>query len=294
MSLDLAGAEHAVQSRVGDPLGMDATRAAWGIHQLVNEGMAGAARVHAIERGKDPRGLPLFAFGGAGPVHGFGVARILHAPRLIVPFGAGVTATVGFLTAPLAFDFVRTFYGQLDQIDWGRVNALFDDMAGQGDAILARTGVSDSERRESRQADLRYAGQGHEIRVDLPDGVLGPEHLPEITRRFEHVYQGLFGRTGPNVPLEAVSWRLLASGPRPEVALRAVRGEPRDARKGERPAYFPEWGEKRPTPVYDRYALSPGATFDGPAIVEERESTTIVGPGSTILVDEFRNVHVTP
>src|SRR6185436_12267008 len=131
---DLAGAERAVQMRIGDPLGMDATRAAWGIHQLVNEGMAGAARVHAIERGKDPRGLPLFAFGGAGPGHGFGVSRVLHSPKLIVPFGAGVTSTIGFLTAPLAFDFVRTFFGQLDRVDWDQVNAIVDDMASQGDA----------------------------------------------------------------------------------------------------------------------------------------------------------------
>ena len=173
------------------------------------------------------------------------------------------------------------------------MNALFDDMAGQGDAILARSGVAEGDRRESRQADLRYAGQGHEIRVDLPDGVLGPSTCRRSRGASSTSTRGLFGRTGPNVPLEAVSWRLLASGPRPEVALRAARGEQRDARKGERPAYFPEWGEKRPTPVYDRYALSPGATFDGPAIVEERESTTIVGPGSTILVDEFRNLHVT-
>jgi N-methylhydantoinase A len=272
---------------------MDAVRAAWGIHQLVNEGMAGAARVHAIERGKDPRSLPLFAFGGAGPVHGFGVATILHAPRLIVPFGAGVTATVGFLTAPLAFDFVRTFYGQLDQIDWDRVNALFDDMAGQGDAILARSGVADGDRKQSRQADLRYAGQGHEIRIDLPNGVLGPEHLPEIARRFEVVYEGLFGRTGPNVPLEAVSWRLLASGPRPQVALRATRVAEGTARKGVRPVYFPEWAETRPTTVYDRYALLPGTEFAGPAIVEERESTTVLGPSASAMVDEFRNLHVT-
>ena len=120
---------------------MSPVRAAWGIHQLVDEGMASAARVHAIERGKDPRGLPLFAFGGAGPAHGFGVASILHSARLIVPFGAGVTSTVGFLTAPLAFDFVRSFLSQLDSVDWHRVNAMLDDMAAQGDAILARSGV---------------------------------------------------------------------------------------------------------------------------------------------------------
>jgi N-methylhydantoinase A len=293
LSLDLAGAERAIQTRIGDPLSMSATQAAWGIHQLVNEGMAGAARVHAIERGKDPRALPLFAFGGAGPGHGFGVASILHSPRLIVPFGAGVTATIGFLTAPLAFDFVRTLYGQLDQIDWQRVNALLADMAGQGDAILARSGVAVADRHMSRQADLRYAGQGHEIRVDLPDGALGPEHLAEITQRFEQVYQGLFGRTGPNVPLEAVSWRLLAAGPRPEVTLRGTPGEVSpDARKRQRAVYFPEWGERRPTPVYDRYRLAPGAVLSGPAIVEERESTTVVGPGATIEVDEFRNLHV--
>jgi len=210
-----------------------------------------------------------------------------------VPFGAGVTATVGFLTAPLAFDFVRTFYGQLDQIDWDRVNALFDDMAGQGDAILARSGVPATDRRVSRSADLRYAGQGHEIRVDLPDGILGPSNLATITEAFERVYQGLFARAGPNVPLEAVSWRLLAAGPRPEVALRgAPSGAAGDARKSERPVYFPEWGEKRPTTVYDRYRLAPGATFAGPAVVEERESTTILGPSAKIEVDEFRNLHV--
>ncbi|MDQ3808910.1 MAG: hydantoinase/oxoprolinase family protein [Chloroflexota bacterium] len=293
LRLDVGSAERAVRARIGDPLGMSPTQAAWGIHQLVNEGMASAARVHAIERGKDPRSLPLFAFGGAGPVHGFGVATVLHAPRLIVPFGAGVTATVGFLTAPLAFDFVRTFYGQLDRIDWQHVNALFDDMAAQGDAILARSGVPEPQRRFSRQADLRYAGQGHEVRVDLPDGTLGPEHLPAITVAFEQVYRGLFGRTGPDVPLEAVSWRLLASGPRPVLKLRASdAGSARDARKGERPVYFPEWGEHRPTPVYDRYLLRPGARLDGPAVLEERESTTIVGPTARLEVDHFRNVHV--
>src|SRR6266536_4942952 len=119
---------------------------------------AGAGRVHAIERGKDPRSLPLFAFGGAGPAHGFGVASILHSPRLIVPFGAGVTSTVGFLTAPLAFDFVRSFLSQLDTVDWAHVNQVLDDMAAQGDAILARSGVSADERHISRQADVRYAG----------------------------------------------------------------------------------------------------------------------------------------
>jgi N-methylhydantoinase A len=295
LRLDRAAAEEAIRTQVAEPLGMSPTRAAWGIHQLVNEGMASAARVHAIERGKDPRGLPLFAFGGAGPGHGFGVARILHSPRMLVPFGAGVTSAIGFLTAPLAFDFVRSFLAQLDTVNWEHVNALLADMAGQGDAILARSGVPPDDRRFSRQVDLRYVGQGHEIRVDLPDGPLGADSVSTIRLTFERVYSSLFGRTGPDVPLEGVSWRLLASGPVPSVNLHAAQLDARsgnDARKSERQVYFPESEEHRPVPVYDRYLLAPGSAFEGPAIVEERESTTVIGPGARVEVDQSRNLSV--
>jgi N-methylhydantoinase A len=292
LRLDRAAAEQAIARHIAEPLQMSATQAAWGIHQLVNEGMASAARVHAIERGKDPRGLPLFAFGGAGPGHGFGVSRVLHSPELIVPFGAGVTSTVGFLTAPLAFDFVRTFFGQLDRVDWDQINAIVDDMTHQGNAILGRSGVPEADRQFTRQADVRYAGQGHEIRIDLPAGRLGPESLPAVQQTFEKVYRALFGRIGPNVPLEAVSWRVLAAGPRPSVALSATRVQPGEALKRERLAYFPEWGEHRPTPVYDRYLLSGGANLNGPAIIEERESTTVVGPSARMHIDDFRNLHI--
>ncbi|HEY1294046.1 MAG TPA: hydantoinase/oxoprolinase family protein, partial [Chloroflexota bacterium] len=275
LRLDREAAERAIATHVGEPLAMSAVRAAWGIHQLVNEGMASAARVHAIERGKDPRSLPLFAFGGAGPGHGFGVAGILHSPRLIVPFGAGVTSAFGFLTAPLAFDFVRSFVAQLDGVDWQHVNAILDDMTAQGEAILARSGVEAAERGYTRQADVRYAGQGHEIRIELPRGRLGPESLGAIRETFESVYRGLFGRTGPDVPLEAVSWRVIAAGSRPSVKLSApASAAATDAHKGERLVYFPEWEEHRPVRVYDRYVLAPGTTLEGPAIVEERESTT--------------------
>jgi N-methylhydantoinase A len=295
LRLDRQAAERAIAKRIGEPLEMSAVRAAWGIHQLVNEGMASAARVHAIERGKDPRSLPLFAFGGAGPGHGFGVARVLHSPRLIVPFGAGVTSAFGFLTAPLAFDFVRSFVAQLDVVDWQHVNAILDDMTAQGETILARSGVEAADREYLRQADVRYVGQGHEIRIDLPRGSLGPGSLAALRETFETVYRSLFGRTGPDVALEAVSWRVIASGPRPSVKLSTpTAGGSADARKGERLVYFPEWEEHRPVPVYDRYVLAPGARFDGPAIVEERESTTVIGPGARVDVDATRNLNITP
>ena len=293
LRLDRDAAERVIASKIGEPLGLTALRAAWGIHQLVNEGMAGAARVHAIERGKDPRSLPLFAFGGAGPGHGFGVARVLHSPRLIVPFGAGVTSAFGFLTAPLAFDFVRSFLTQLEAADWTHVNAILDDMSAQGDAILARSGVAEADRQFIRQADVRYTGQGHEIRIDLPAGRLGPESVPRIRTTFETVYRSLFGRIGPDVPLEAVSWRVIASGPRPSVELSVPPASGAPAVKGQRAVYFPEWEEHRPVSVYDRYLLAPGTTLDGPAIIEERESTTVVGPGTTCVVDATRSLLVT-
>src|SRR5262249_42958124 len=189
LQLDRDAAERAIAARIAEPLGMSAVRAAWGIHQLVNEGMASAARVHAIERGKDPRSLPLFGFGGAGPGHGFGVASVLHSPRLIVPFGAGVTSAFGFLTAPLAFDFVRSFVAQLDTVDWQHVNAILDEMAAQGESILERSGIAPDERQLSRQADVRYTGQGHEIRIDLPQSRLGPDSLSRIQATFETVYR---------------------------------------------------------------------------------------------------------
>ncbi len=294
LHLDKAAAERAIASKVAEPLGMDVVRAAWGIHQLVNEGMASAARVHAIERGKDPRSLPLFAFGGAGPGHGFGVARVLHSPQLIVPFGAGVTSAFGFLTAPLSFDFVRSFVADLSSADWPHINSLLDEMVAQGEVILARSAVDAADRQFSRQADLRYVGQGHEIRIDLPSGTLGPESLSRIRATFESVYRSLFGRTGPDVALEAVSWRVIATGPRPTVRLQVPPAAPTsNALKGTRAVYFPEWQEHRPVHVYDRYVLTPGTTLDGPAIIEERESTTVVGPEARVEVDAARNLLVT-
>jgi N-methylhydantoinase A len=294
MRLDLDAAKQAIADHVAEPLGLSLTEAAWGIHQVANERMANAARVHAIERGKDPRRFPLFAFGGAGPGHGFGVARILGSPSLIAPFGAGVTSTVGFLAAPLSFDFVRSFYAKLDQLDWEHVNGLYREMEDQGRDLLVRSGVAESEVRYRRLADLRYVGQGHEIAVPVPAGRLGPEQLPRIVHDFDAAYRALYGRSGPEVGLEALSWRVVVQGPRPELALRAAAGRDAagEALKGQRPVYFPEWQEHRPTPVYDRYALGPGATLVGPAVVEERESTAVIGVGASVAVDDYRNLRV--
>ncbi len=293
MHLDTKRARQAL-SRLAEPLGMTVEQAAWGVHQIVNENMANAARAHLNERGKDPRRMPMYAFGGAGPVHGYRVAEILRLPALISPFGAGVGSTFGLLAAPLAFDFVRSAYSRLDQQDWSLANQLLDVMAEEGRTVLEGSGLSAKEIRYQRTADMRYVGQGHEVSVRLPNGVLGEQHVPQITAEFEETYRGLYGRKGPDVALEIINWRVVANGPRPEMNLHLPRGisDRSDARKGSRRAYFPESSGFVETAVYDRYAFQPGVEFTGPAIVEERESTLIVGPRGCARVDENLNVIV--
>lgn len=293
MQLDLDGARKAL-GRLGEKLRMSAEQVAWGIHQIVNENMANAARAHLGERGKDPRRMPMYAFGGAGPVHGYRVAEILRLPALISPFGAGVGSTFGLLAAPLAFDFVRSAYSRLDDLDWQFANSLLDEMAGEGRKVLASSGLSSTEMTYSRTADMRYVGQGHEVSVALPSAVLSARDVPAIQAEFERTYKTLYGRKGPDVPLEVINWRVVASGPRPELNLKLPRATASgaDARKGSRRAYFPERGGYVDAPVFDRYALKSGMKFSGPAIVEERESTLIVGASGRARVDERLNIVV--
>ncbi|MGE3273394.1 MAG: hydantoinase/oxoprolinase family protein, partial [Chloroflexota bacterium] len=295
MKLDLAATERAIKEKIADPLGISVPEAAWGIHQVVNESMANAARVHAIERGKDPRSFPVFAFGGAGPVHAYRVAEALHAPSMISPYAAGVTSTVGFLSAPLAFDFVRTSYGRLDELDWTSVSGIYAEMEDNGREILLGSGVPADQITYTRSADVRYVGQGYEVRVPLLNGELDDRSRATVIEAFERVYKQLYGRIGPNVGLEVMSWRLVVSGPKPTLKITAEgpdTGTAEQALKGSRRVYHPEWREYRETPVFDRYRLAPGASFDGPAIVEERESTVVIGPNAHVTVDELRNLRV--
>jgi N-methylhydantoinase A len=293
MKLDVDAARRAL-SRLAEKLRLSIEQVAWGIHQIVGENMANAARAHLGERGKDPRRMPLYAFGGAGPVHGYRVAESLHLPALISPFGAGVGSTFGLLAAPLAFDFVRSAYSRLDHMDWSAANALLVEMAGNGRGVLEQSGLSSSDIHYERIADMRYVGQGHEVAVPLPEGRLNEKHLENIQSSFEQVYRSLYGRKGPDVPLEVINWRVVASGPAPETDFRFPRkiNGGADVLKGKRRAYFPEHDGFIETPVYDRYALAPGARFSGPAIVEERESTLIIGPGGRGRVDEHLNIVV--
>ncbi len=321
MRLDVEAARRAIIETVGKPMGFDLARAAWSIHRVVNENMAAAARIHGIERGKDLRAYPLFAFGGAGPVHAWNVGRILKVPRVLVPFGAGAASALGLLSAPLAFDFVRTASQRLDGADWTGVNRLFAEMEAEGRAVLREAGIADADMTFRRTAEMRYTGQGHEVEGPVPSGPLGPESLAALTSGFEDAYRALYHRTPMGVPIEALNWRLVVSGPEgrgggtgggAEAGARDFRStisggldmapalpQSADNRRGPLPkhtrqAYFPEAEGYVETPVYDRYALAPGMVFAGPAIIEERESTTVIGPGARIRVDATRTLVAEP
>ncbi len=286
LRIDLEAAKLAIKERIADPSGLSLEEAAWGIHQIVNESMANAARVHTLERGKDPHRFP---------VHGYRIAKALGSPALIAPFGAGVMSAIGFLTAPLAFDFVRSWPGRLDTLDWRKANALLSEMEAEGAALLEQSGVWPAQIWHQRAADIRYVGQGHEIQVPLPGGRLDSESIPGIVRSFEETYRRLYERLSESVPLEIINWRVISSSPPPLVRLQATGVEQTatsTARKDSRKAYFPELGGYVDTPVYDRYGLSPGTGFDGPAIIEERESTVIVGPDCRFRIDEQLNLIV--
>jgi N-methylhydantoinase A len=291
MRLDVEAARRAVEEKVARPMGLATTEAAWGIHRVVNENMAAAARVHGIERGKDLRAYPLFAFGGAGPVHAWQVGRILKVPRVLVPFGAGAMSAYGLLAAPLAFDFVRTATQRLDAADWGQINGLFGEMEEEGRAVLRRAAVEATDITIRRTAEMRYTGQGHEVEVEVPAGTLSPASLATITANFETAYRALYSRTPMGVPIEALNFRVVVSGPVPEISVSGPKSGAPAARvslapKSTREAYFPEARGYVDTPVYDRYALQPGAAFQGPAIIEERESTTVAAPGARVRIDD--------
>jgi N-methylhydantoinase A len=236
----------------------------------------------------------MYAFGGAGPVHGGHVAELLRLPTLVSPMGAGVGSTFGLLAAPLAFDFVRSAYSLLDGLDWSFVNGMFDEMCAEGRSILEQSGLGPDDIVYERTADMRYTGQGHEVSVPIPDGVLDASHLGAIAGAFERTYEHMYGRTVPDVLVEVINWRVVARGP--EQPLNFSTGSRQAAatraRKGTRPVYSAGRGEFVETPVYDRYALTPGMTFPGPAIVEERESTLVVTARSKARVDDYLNVVV--
>ncbi len=291
MDLDLSSVEGAVQDTLASATGLSVTDVAWGIHSIVNENMAAATRMYIAEKGRDPRRYALVASGGAGPVHAYGMAKLLKINRVICPLGAGVLSALGFLVAAPGTDAVRSYVSRLETLDWNRLNDLFAKMEAEALAQIHEAGADPSTVSMRRRADMRYSGQGFEIDVPVPEGKLDGSSAATIRQIFLDRYQELFGRQISDLPIEALTWRVYASGPTPNVELNFA-GQQIDenpADKGEREVYFPETGYAA-CKIYNRYALKPGDSFRGPAVIEERESTAVAGPDTTVSIDKYLNL----
>jgi len=292
IKLQAGAAARAIEQRIAQPLGLSLEDAAWGIHTIVNTNMELATRVVSIERGRDPRDLTFIAFGGSGPVHGCRLAQALGIPRIVLPAAAGVTAAIGLLAAEVKFDVARTYVRRLDAVDVVALDAMYGEMSAQAIAVVQESAVA-GDVTVSRSADARYVGQGYEVTVPVPSGRLDPAALERVRASFHEIYAARNGYANTAEPVEVVTWKLSAIGGSPRVALAKASARSGDLhRKGTRRAYFPEARGYVDTPVYDRYTLATGTALTGPAIVEERESTTVLPPGVTATVDEYANLIV--
>ena len=284
--IDVAKAERALASGVGSKLaGMGAEQAAVAVAEIVDENMANAARVHAVERGVAIRERTLVAFGGAAPLHASRLAEKLGIARIIVPPDAGVGSAVGFLAAPAAYEIVRSRYMRLDAFDAEVANALVEAM--QREAVThARAAAGERPVLVRRSAFMRYAGQGHEITVLLPDRLLAATDAATFRQEFEREYTRLFARHIPNALIEIMSWVVLATtATEPPKRLDTVASRPAPAAIGERSVFDARLGRRLAVPVFERHRLAPGATLQGPALVIEEGTSSYVSPSFDLAVD---------
>lgn len=292
MRLDDEAASEVVRRHVAAPLDVELVRAAWGMHEVINEDVARAFRVHASERGVDYRRCIMVAFGGSGPLHGARVARKLKIPRVICPAGAGVMSAFGLLSSPPIFEVVLSHRAELASLSEASLQTVVREMEEQAAQALAESRLDKDDIQFDRRVDMRYVGQGYEVEVELPDWRIGGviEALPAA---FSDAYKGVFGMDLPDRPIEIVNLKIEARGRiagKNEI-YRLSRFSPgKRAEASTRKAWFPEFDGYVDCPVMDRYAMSAGDVVRGPALIEERESTCVIGPQDTLHVDQLMNL----
>jgi N-methylhydantoinase A len=289
MALDVQAARDTIAAQIGAPTGTDLARAAWGIHEVVNEDVAKAFRVHASERGVDHRRCSMVVFGGSGPVHGARIARKLRVPRVISPAGAGVMSAFGLLASPVGFELVQSQRVALQDLDATGLAQRLDSLAARVRAQLGAA-LGDAAQGTVRvRLDMRYIGQGYEVEVALPPQMAPAQAHAALGPLFAAAYAAVFGQSFADRPVEIVAWKVEIQGPVPGLdgayTLRPDAAPRGPALKGRRPAWFADGPGYQDTPVYDRYALRPGDTLRGPALVEENESTCVLAPGDIGHID---------
>ena len=293
MNLDVSSAKRAAAERIGSKVALATEHAALGVSEIVDENMANAARVHAIESGKDLRTRTLIAFGGAAPLHATRVAEKLGIGRVLVPANAGVGSAVGLLRAPVAYEVVRGRLMSLSSFDAVAANRLFSEMRAEAEAIVRR-GAPDAGLSEQRSAFMRYRGQGHEIGVQLPVREFVGADKGAMIQLFETAYRRLYSRPIPGVEIEVLSWVLTLSAPSEgELAKSAVTKSYKPKAHGHRPVFDPGTGEFQEVPVFWRPDLEPGAEVSGPAVIAEDETSTVISPLFDARIDRFGYIELT-
>ena len=279
ITLDAAASHTACHTFVGNTLGMTPPAAALGITEIVTETMANAARVHAVENGKETSGRTMIAFGGAAPLHAVRMAQKLGMDRVLVPVGAGVGSAHGFLAAPIGYEVVRTRLVSLNAFDGPLVNSLYNSMRVEAEAVV-RMGAPDAPLQEIRTGFMRYRGQGHEVAVTLPAGPYGADSEAVFRMAFEATYRALYGRTIPKLEIEVLTWTLSLAEAKPlPVRIPDPPAAAAPKPSGMRRIMDPGVRQLVDASIYDRASLAPGARIIGPAVIVEAETSTLVPEG---------------
>ena len=296
MQLDVEAARRAIEEKCADPLGLEVAVAAHGIVEIANAAMMNALRLISVQRGYDPRDFVLMAFGGAGPVHANRLAAENEIPLTVIPMSPGVTCAMGLLVTDLKHDYSVTLIRRVDLVDPAEVEDAYLQMQAQGRETLAREGMATEEMTFLRQVDMRYVGQSYELTVLLPDGRLTSTTIARVLDQFHREHDRAYGYAAPSEPVEFVNLRLTAIGKIAKPRLREVEQVNDDAalaQKATRRVYFAEASGYVDCPIYDRYRLGAGCVVEGPAVVEEIDSTTVIHPGYQAQVDTFGNLILT-
>ena len=281
-------ASRVLEKAVGEKLALDTTFSAFGVSEIVDENMANAARVHAIEWGKDISARSMIAFGGAAPLHAIRLAEKLNIDEVIIPSGAGVGSAIGFLRAPISYEVVRSRFVSLSDFDPEIVNALLNEMSDEASEIVS-LGAGSKDLVEQRLAYMRYHGQGHEIVVSVPVRKLNKSDSETLRQSFELEYSRLYGRSVPGQQPEVLSWTISVTAPKPitKVAYTKVNATTDTISVGKRKLFDPGTSEFLEATVYNRYDLSQDSSVDGPAVIIESQTTTIVSKGYSVSANNY-------
>jgi N-methylhydantoinase A len=295
MQLCVDKARAAIETEAARKLDLDPVEAACGMLEIANANMIGALRLISVQRGFDPREFALVAFGGAGPLHANAIAELLGIPKVIIPLSPGTSSALGLLLTDIQHDFVRTYICKMEQADATFLNGAFADFEGDGRRMLSQEGIAEGSQTFLREAELRYRGQSFELKVRFPDGPVTIASLAALECDFHRAHEQAYGHSAPGEPVEIVNLRLIAMGaiPKPRQPRTPMPTNAAGFHKGERLVCFDPAVGYVAAPVYDRYNLPAEILLQGPAIIEEFDSTIVLQPGYVARTDEFGSIQIT-